>query len=150
MNSPQKILLIDDDALVAQLVTMLVGAFRDNVYVVEHAVDYNGGLQRLLSGSYALCLLDYRLASGDGLQLLREAKARNCPTPVILLTADGREETDVAAMAAGAADFINKSELKPEPFERAVHYAIKTAEAHHRLLAAQKGGAKDGKPAKPG
>ena len=146
MNSTQKILLIDDDTLVAQLVGMLVAAFRGNAYTLEHAADYAGGLQRLMSGSYALCLLDYRLHSGDGLQLLREAKAQNCPTPIILLTADGREETDEAAMAAGAADFINKSELKPEPFERAVQYAIKTAEAHHRLQAAQKGRGKSENP----
>src|SRR5438105_9458279 len=112
MSDKQKILLIDDDALVAQLVSMLVATFRGESFAVEHVSDYAGGLEHLMSGRYALCLLDYRLGDGDGLQMLREAKGRKCPTPIILLTGDTREETDLAAMEGGAADFIVKSELK--------------------------------------
>ena len=88
-----------------------------------------------MSGQYALCLLDYRLGDGDGLQMLREAKGRKCPTPIILLTGDTREETDLAAMEGGAADFIVKSELKPDRLEASVAYAIKTAKEREELLA---------------
>lgn len=132
MNLPKKILLIDDDPLVAQLMGMLVEKFSEP-YTLEHTADYAGGLQKLLTGTYALCLLDYRLGTGDGLQLLREAKAKLCPTPVILLTGDTREETDDAAMESGAADFIIKRDLKPDALERRVDYAIKTAAALHEL-----------------
>jgi len=133
VNPPKKLLLIDDDPLVAQLIGMLVEKFRGESFALEHAADYAGGLQRLLTGAYALCLLDYRLGSGDGLELLREAKARRCPTPIILLTGDTREETDLAAMEGGAADFIVKQDLKPDALERAVDYAIKTAAALNQL-----------------
>ena len=133
MDNPKKILLIDDDPLVAQLIGMLVERFRGDSFVLEHASDYAGGLQRLLTGAYALCLLDYRLGDGDGLELLREAKAKECPTPIILLTGDTREETDLAAMESGAADFIVKRDLKPDALERAIDYAIKTAEALSKL-----------------
>lgn len=133
--SPQKILLIDDDPLVAQLVTMLVAAFKEGAYTVEHDKTYASGLAKLLGGGFALCLLDYRLGDGNGLDLLREAKARQCPTPIILLTGDTREETDLAAMDGGASDFITKGDLKPERFERAVAYAIKTAKARAELQA---------------
>lgn len=138
MEPAQKILLIDDDPLVAQLIGMLLGKFQGTAYALDHAPDYAGGLQRLLAGGYALCLLDYRLGDGDGLQLLREAKAKQCPTPIILLTGDTREETDIAAMESGAADFITKSDFKPETFERAVDYAIKTAAARAQLQAKKK------------
>lgn len=134
VNPSKKILLIDDDPLVAQLMGMLVEKFTEP-YALEHAADYAGGLQKLLTGTYALCLLDYRLGDGDGLQLLREAKAKLCPTPVILLTGDTREETDLAAMEGGAADFIIKRDLKPDALERRVAYAITTAEALHQLQA---------------
>jgi DNA-binding response OmpR family regulator len=129
----KKILLIDDDPLVAQLIGMLVEKFRDEPFALEHATDYAGGLQKLLGGGYALCLLDYRLGTGDGLELLREAKAKHCPTPIILLTGDTREETDLAAMEGGAADFIIKRDLKPDMLERAFDYAIKTADARNKL-----------------
>jgi DNA-binding response OmpR family regulator len=138
MNYSRKILLIDDDPLVAQLIGMLVEKFHGEPFVLDHAADYAGGLQRLLSGSYALCLLDYRLGTGDGLELLREAKAKQCLTPIILLTGDTREETDLAAMEGGAADFIVKRDLKPDALERAIDYAIETAEALNKLRAKTK------------
>ena len=138
MNDSKTLLLIDDDPLVAQLVGMLVEKFRGEPFALEHVADYAGGLEQLLTGAYALCLLDYRLGDGDGLGLLREAKARHCPTPVILLTGDTREETDLAAMENGAADFIIKRDLKPDALERAIDYAIKTAEAFNKLQAKAK------------
>ncbi len=134
----RRILLIDDDPLVGQLIGMFVAAFQQGPATLEHVSDYAGGLARLLTGDYALCLLDYRLGDGDGLQLLREAKAQQCPTPIILLTGDTREETDLAAMEGGAADFIMKRDLKPDHLERAIDYAIKTAQARHALHAKAK------------
>jgi DNA-binding response OmpR family regulator len=134
----RRILLIDDDPLVAQLIGMVVGAFRGDTFAMDHVTSYAEGLQRLMSGHYVVCLLDYRLADRNGLELLREAKSRNCPTPIILLTADDREETDIAAMQGGAADFINKRDLKPEGLERSVDYAIKTAAALNELMAKSK------------
>jgi DNA-binding response OmpR family regulator len=139
VSTTPKLLLIDDDALVGQLVTMLVAAFKVTAYSVDHARDYASGLQKLVGGNYALCLLDYRLGDGDGLQLLREAKAQKCSTPIILLTGDNREETDEAAMENGAADFIVKSDLKPESLERSIDYAIKTAAARQKLEGKPKG-----------
>jgi DNA-binding response OmpR family regulator len=138
MNNPRKILLIDDDAMIAQLIGMLVAKFQGEKFTLEHAADYESGLTRLLNGSYALCLLDYHLGTADGLQLLREAKDWKCSTPIILLTGDTREETDLAAMDGGAADFINKGDLKPDTFERAIAYAIKTADALNQLQARQR------------
>lgn len=133
MTDQPKLLLIDDDPLVSKLVSLIVEKFTRDHYAIEHATDYDSGLRRLLSGQYTLCLLDYRLGTGDGLQLLREAKARHCPTPVILLTGDTREETDLAAMESGAADFLIKRDLKPDALERSIDYAIKMADAQARL-----------------
>lgn len=120
----KKILLIDDDLSIASLVAVLVSGFRRGPFVVEHADDYERGLQRLLSGEYALCLLDYHLGERNGLELLREAKAAHCPTPIILLTGSGNEETDLAAMAGGAADYLEKTEITRHGLERAVCYAL--------------------------
>ena len=133
MPPPRKILLIDDDAAMAELVGFMMGAFRRERFVLEHRADYAGGLQRLLSGDYALCLLVYNLGERDGLQLLREAKAQHCTTPVILLTGDANEDTDLAAMEGGAVDFLEKIDLTARMLERAVRYALKMAAAVARL-----------------
>ncbi len=133
MPSPKKILLIDDDSAMAEFIGFMVSAFRLEAFTVEYAADFDSGLQRLLSGAYAICLLDYHLGERDGLELLKEAKARNCATPVILLTGDSREETDIAAMEGGAIDFIEKFELNPRLLERAVRYALKMSAAVAQL-----------------
>ncbi len=133
MPSPKKILLIDDDSAMAEFIGFMVSAFRLEVFTVEHVADFDGGLRRLLSGTYALCLLDYHLGERNGLELLREAKTRNCATPVILLTGDRRDETDIAAMEGGAIDFLEKLELNPRLLERAVRYALKMSAAVARL-----------------
>ncbi len=132
-NPAKKILLIDDDPVMADLVSQLVAAFRRGPFVLEYASDYAGGLRCLLSGAYALCLLDYQLGTRDGLELLREAKAQHCTTPVILLTGSAREETDLAAMECGAIDFMEKTELTLRGLERAVCYALETAGALTQL-----------------
>ena len=133
MNPATKILLIDDDPDIAGMITLLVSGFRRGPFVVEHVADYAEGLQRLLSGAYALCLLDYHLGDRNGLELLREAKAVRCPTPVILLTGSGREEIDMAAMDSGAVDYMEKCDVTRHGLERAVCYALEMAKVMAQL-----------------
>jgi diguanylate cyclase (GGDEF)-like protein len=133
MPEPRKILLIDDDPSLGTMLGDVTGGFRCGPFVLEHALDFDTGLRRLLTGTFALCLLDFRLGERNGLELLRAAKAQNCPTPVILLTGEDLDEVDEAATEAGAADFISKGELTPRLLERAMRYALKMAETLAQL-----------------
>jgi two-component system cell cycle response regulator len=133
MSTPRKILLIDDDATMAELVGFMVGAFRRERFVMEHRASFEEGLRSLVGGDYVLCLLDYNLGDRNGLELLREAKAQQCLTPIILLTGDTNEETDLAAMEGGAVDFLEKIDLTARMLERAVRYALKMAVVLDRL-----------------
>ncbi|MDD3180168.1 MAG: diguanylate cyclase [Opitutaceae bacterium] len=133
MPVPRKILLIDDDPSLVVLLGRWFEEFRSGPFALEHAADFDGGLRRLMSGSYALCLLDDRLGMRDGLELLSEAKTKNCPTPVILLMGEGREDADMTAIDAGAADFLGKCELTPRLLERAVRYALKMSDTLAQL-----------------
>ncbi|HVS50707.1 MAG TPA: diguanylate cyclase [Opitutaceae bacterium] len=127
MAPAQKILLIDDDPAIARLVGLLLTKFRRGAFALEWAADYEHGLQRLLGGAYALCLLDFQLGDRNGLDLLREAKAASCHTPVILLTGFAPEEIDLVASEAGASAYLEKVGLEPRHLERAVCYALETA-----------------------
>ena len=133
----RKLLLIDDDRLQQRLLQQHVQNFRSGPFELEEAATYAEGLKKLLSGKYAACLLDYRLDDRDGLSLLREARIAECHTPVIFLTADENEEVDIAAMEAGAADYLVKSALTPRLLERSLRYALKLSEtlSQLRLLA---------------
>jgi FixJ family two-component response regulator/tRNA A-37 threonylcarbamoyl transferase component Bud32 len=65
-------------------------------------------------GNYDVMILDYMLGRGDGLEWLREFKARsNCP-PIVFLTGAGNEVIAVKAMKFGADDYLRKQELTRE------------------------------------
>ena len=56
-----------------------------------------------------ILLTDLRLPDGDGLTVLREIRARNLPIAVVVITGAGSEQTAVAALKAGADDYLVKS-----------------------------------------
>lgn len=125
---PRKILLIDDDRLQHRLTQAHFGAFQGEGFGLEWAPTYEEGLARLLTGEHAACLLDYQLGGRDGLELIREAAARGCATPIIFLTAESAERVDLAAMEAGALDYLVKGEITPRLLERSLRYALRLGE----------------------
>jgi two-component system, cell cycle response regulator len=132
----QKILLIDDDRMQFRLVQAHFKNFRASRYELEWAATYEDGLEKLLVGTHAACLLDFQLGERDGLQLIREAVARGCRTPIVFLTAETAERVDIEAMNAGALDYLVKGEITPRMIERSLRYALKlgeTLEALRRL-----------------
>ena len=129
----RRLLLIDDDRLQQKLLEAMVRNFRSGPFELDDATNYADGMKKLLSGKYAACLLDYRLNDGDGLALLREARIAGSVTPVIVLTADDSEEIDIAAMEAGAADYLVKGTFTPRLLERALRYALKLDETLAQL-----------------
>ncbi|MDO8543905.1 MAG: diguanylate cyclase [Opitutaceae bacterium] len=132
----RRILLIDDDRLQFRITQAHFEQFAAKAYELDWAPTYEDGLQRLLSGGYAACLLDYQLGERDGLQLIREAVGRGCRTPIVFLTAETAHRVDVEAMNAGALDYLVKGEITPRMIERSLRYALKlgeTLEALHQL-----------------
>jgi two-component system response regulator PilR (NtrC family) len=62
----------------------------------------------LAQREFDFCLTDMRLPDGDGVDLVRAIAERSPQTPVAMITAHGNMETAVAAMKAGAFDFVPK------------------------------------------
>jgi diguanylate cyclase (GGDEF)-like protein len=129
----KRILLIDDDRSQHLLAQGYVGTFRGGPWELDVAETYAAGLKKLLSGKYAVCLLDHHLGERNGIDLLREAAAADCVTPVVLLTATDSEEVDEAAMEAGAMDFLVKGEITPRMLEHSVRYARKLGDTLGQL-----------------
>jgi DNA-binding NtrC family response regulator len=65
-------------------------------------------LERIKKGSYDLILLDLRLPDVNGLELLPEIKKLDEEIDIIIITAYGSIETAVAAIKAGASDYLTK------------------------------------------
>jgi two-component system response regulator PilR (NtrC family) len=64
--------------------------------------------ERLKSERYDLCLTDMRLADGEGLELVRHIAGLAEDLPVAVITAYGSAENAVAALKAGAFDYVSK------------------------------------------
>ena len=85
---------------------------------------------RLFSeGSFDLVLLDFRMPGMNGLELLQQAKRLNPEIDAVIITAYGTIETAVAAMKAGACDYITK----PVDFDELSLLIDRIAE-HRRLV----------------
>jgi diguanylate cyclase (GGDEF)-like protein len=128
-----KALVIDDDRLQFRLLQAHFKNFREGAYELDWSETYEDGLARLMTGAYAVCLLDFRLGERDGLQLIREAAERGCRTPIVFLTAESSENVDIQAMEAGALDYLVKSEINPRSLERSLRYALKLGETLEAL-----------------
>ena len=132
-SKARKILLIDDDERQEHLLTLQLAKFRREQFELEYVPTYEVGLKRLLSGNHAVCLLDYHLGDRNGLDLLRESRTAGCETPVFILTADDSDEVDIAAMEAGAVDYLTKATLNSRLLERSIRYALKLGETLAQL-----------------
>jgi PAS domain S-box-containing protein len=127
-----RVLLVDDDEgsymLTRTLLSLAKGAFE-----VDWSQTYRDAAQRIMQGGHDVCLLDYRLDERDGIQLLREVCQAGCDVPIILLTSQGDRDVALAALDAGAADYLDKGQLEVSLLERAVRYAIERKRGERAL-----------------
>ena len=108
--SEKRILLVEDDASQA---AMLALELKRRGYRVETEKTAAGAISRLEKEIFDAVVTDLKLLSGDGLQVVAAAKASQPETGVIVITGHGSIDTAVAAMKAGAFDYLTKP-IEPE------------------------------------
>ncbi len=105
-TKPVSVLYIDDDPGLARLVSKALGR---RGYAVESAATSEEGLARLAKGGIDVIALDHFLPTGTGLDFLQELRTIPAPPPVVYVTGSGETAVAVAALKAGAADYVSKS-----------------------------------------
>ena len=112
MNAPSstRLLMIEDDARLAQMVTEYLA---QSGYEVTHAPDGEKGLEQLLLLQPELVILDLMMPGIDGLEVCRRIRAPNgnARVPVLMLTAKGDPMDRIVGLELGADDYL------PKPFE---------------------------------
>jgi len=101
----QRVLIVDDEPDLLELLELTIikmGIDVDSALTLERAHEL------LQSRSYSLCLTDMRLPDGDGIDLVRFAAAHFPDLPIAVLTAFGSADSAVAALKAGAFDYLSK------------------------------------------
>src|SRR6266581_3272141 len=103
----ERILLIEDDARLAEMVSEYLGeaGFRVSIASAGRA-----GLERLAREPFDAVVLDLMLPDMDGLEVCREVRAKS-DTPVLMLTARGDAADRIVGLEIGADDYL------PKPFQ---------------------------------
>ena len=101
----RKLLVIEDDRELIDLLTLHLTA---EGYQVDAAADGEAGLRAFQSGQYGLVILDWMLPSLGGIDVLREIRASDTRTPVLMLTARAEEADKVLGLELGCDDYLTK------------------------------------------
>ena len=101
------VLVVDDDAAIREMIRM---ALESNDYAVLEAGDTIAARQHLDTGEPDIMLLDWMLPGQSGYEFTRSLRSKPVSNsiPVIMLTARDTEEEKIAALEAGADDYISK------------------------------------------
>ena len=104
MVNRQKILIVDDDNNIAELISLYLAKECFETMIVN---DGESALKALDTFSPNLMLLDLMLPGIDGYQVCREVRAKS-PTPIIMLSAKGEVFDKVLGLELGADDYMEK------------------------------------------
>lgn len=125
MTSLAPLILVIEDELETR--RFLRASLRAHDYQVVEAATAREGLAHLSGRNPDLVLLDLGLPDADGLEVVRTIRASH-RTPVIVLSARGREQDKVTALDRGADDYLTKPFGVPELLAR-IRVALRHAAA---------------------
>lgn len=111
-----KILIIDDSSDFRALLRLYLNKELKDIEIVDYDFDNLGKPPDNYDWSqYDILFLDYKLGPyEDGLKWLKEFRNKPGFPPTIVLTAEGDEYVAVKAIKLGAADYVNKVDIKPK------------------------------------
>ena len=105
MSSKSQILVVDDEADIRELLGMTLARMGLDAHCAATTAEAYALLGK---NSYDLCLTDMRLPDGDGLTVVDYVTRHHPSLPVAVITAHGSTENAVAALKAGAFDYLAK------------------------------------------
>ncbi|NWD09288.1 sigma-54-dependent transcriptional regulator [Pseudomonas gingeri] len=105
MSPRQKILIVDDEPDIRELLEITLGRMKLDT---QSARNVGEAREKLARDSFDLCLTDMRLPDGTGLELVQHIQQRHPQVPVAMITAYGSLDTAINALKSGAFDFLTK------------------------------------------
>lgn len=100
-----RVLVVDDEADIRELIDLTLARMGLATECVGSVAEARAALA---AGDFQLCLTDMRLPDGEGLEIVRLITEHHPQTPVAVITAYGSAENAVAALKAGAFDYLAK------------------------------------------
>src|ERR1700712_1970080 len=120
-KNPSKILVVDDDPRLRDLLRRYLGEQGFNVYVAENAPSMN---KLWVRERFDLLVLDLMLPGEDGLSICRRLRGSNDRTPIIMLTAKGEDVDRIVGLEVGADDYLPKP-FNPRELVARIHAVLR-------------------------
>ena len=119
--TPNKILVVDDDQRLRDLLRRYLTEQGFNVFLAENATAMNKLWTR---ERFDLLVLDLMLPGEDGLAICRKLRGANDTTPIIMLTARGDEVDRIIGLELGADDYLPKP-FNPRELVARIHAVLR-------------------------
>jgi len=116
------IMVVDDELIVRESLKGWLEKFGYGVHTAEDAQD---ALEKLESETYDVLFVDIKMPGMDGIELLKKVKEDQPDVIVVMITAHGSIESAIAAMKAGASDYLMKP-FDPEDLELLIEKLVQT------------------------
>ncbi len=133
--SKAQVLVVDDEQDILELVNITLARMDIGC---RTAADVTQARRLLATESFDLCLTDMRLPDGSGIDLVQHIGENRPDLPVAIITAHGSMESAVAAMKAGAFDFVSKP-LDLQLLRRLVESALRVRASPDRAAPTAEG-----------
>ncbi len=136
-GDPETLLLVEDDPGDAVLVEELLAdsGLRATLSWAHSLTEAKEQLRQ--DGPHGCILLDLHLPDARGLEAVTQMLAVAPGVPVVVLTGLAEESAGLAAVAAGAQDYLIKGQSAPDVFSRAIRYAAQRKHAERASAALQ-------------
>ncbi|HSD93540.1 MAG TPA: sigma-54 dependent transcriptional regulator [Methyloceanibacter sp.] len=121
---PKRVLVVDDDPAQRRILEETIRRFGYHVSTAESGDKALAALKSDAAGDICLVLLDLVMPGTDGMAVLAAMRSLPKKPPAIVQTAHGGIDTAIAAMRAGAVDFVVKP-VSPERLEVSIKNALK-------------------------
>src|SRR5919108_5579954 len=129
-KTKSQVLIVDDEPDIREVLELTLG--RMNLET-RTAANVDEAKHLLEEFRFDLCLTDMRLPDGNGIDLVRHIQEKFPYLPVAVITAFGNMETAVAALKAGAFDFVSKP-LDLNDLRNIVRSALRVGQAPMRTV----------------
>lgn len=134
MQTNLKVLLIEDNPNDADLIESYLSKSQQTAYTIEVAGTLNSGLAALATRTPDIVLVDLTLPDASGVAAVEHITQAGYGVPVIVMTGQSDEQTEMDALHAGAQDFVDKSIENYRLLPRILRFSL---ERHQILIALQ-------------
>lgn len=128
-----KILLVEDNAVDAQLAQDILSDWTADQFDVTHVTSLKKALAALGRERFQAVLLDLSLPDGYGLDTLQDVHGTSPGIPIVVLSGFDDQAMALQAVQQGAQDYLVKGQIQGDLLARAIRYAIERKRTEERL-----------------